>query len=426
MINLIDLSREERTLITIQCESFCLSDRNQVKNLNNVHRELLKLFTKKYEKELWTFLSACGKAMRYGTLGSLFTLRNADYATINKANPNSKVSYRKTIALIEMLHKQGYIIVYKGFYDHTTDTSIKSCFLMQPSLLHMFEGINFGSFAAKRNPMDMIEIRDMESKVVISDLSKLRGIKKKRELVCKYNDNLQNFDIRCKGRKTVAVYKRVFTDDLGKAGRWYSFNGLQTAPKTLRPDITINGVKTTEIDFKQMHPRLLLCLEGVKRSYDFEPYKVPKGTVKTLEGDYDKIIRKLCKKTLLCVLYAKSSEGAAKAVMFDYSKNKHLYKGVVMEGLSDFRKLVKALEDTNHNISHWFYTKGLWAKLQGYDAEITAKIIEKFIDLGECILPWHDSYVVEKHLTQTLIDVMMSSWKDVMGTSNNCYYDIEF
>ena len=64
--------------------------------------------------------------------------------------------------------------------------------------------------------------------------------------------------------------------------------------------------------------------------------------------------------------------------------------------------------------------------LQHYDSEIASLIIDKFIKLGKCILPWHDSFVVQVSDRDLLIHIMREAWESVLGKRDNCFYDIEF
>ncbi len=422
MINLLEMSKEDRTLITIQCESFFLQY-EETKAFTPVFKELIPLCKRTDKNEVWLFITACAKALKYDNTGSQFSLRASDYTEASKGR--KKVSYRKAMRVIDVMEEHGYIKMYKGFYDHDSSTSIKSCFIMTEKILTLFEDINVKKFGTKRDPMEMVEIRDMETKQRITDLSKLRGIKGARDLVLRFNNHLQQFDIRIKGRKSVTVFKRVYCDDLNGAGRWYSFNGFQTASKLLRPKITINGVQCTEIDYAQIHPRILYTLEGVAKPFNFEPYYVPSGVVL---GD-EKPVRRFLKMAMMCLLYAKSKRSAIQALQYKLKEDEALedrkYESVKI-GLGGYGCLFSALESNNSEIKHWFYKKGLWAMLQSYDSKILADILERGIDDGIPMLPWHDSVVTTKGNRDYLITSMKCAWVNVLGTDINCFYSVEF
>lgn len=424
MIELESLSREERTLITIQCESFFLSY-TEVKAFNPIHKKLLPYCKRVNSKELWLFITACAKALKYGNSGSQLSLRSQDYTDASKKA--KKVSYRKTLKVINIMEEQGFITMYKGFFDANTDTSIKSCFIIKEALLELFEGVNVEKFGTKRDPMDMVEIRDSATKEQITELSKLRGVKNARDLVMRFNNNLQKHDIRIKGRKAVTVFKRIYANDLKGAGRWYSFNGFQTASKLLRPFITINGQKCTEIDFAQIHPRILYTLEGISKPMQFEPYSVIKGVV---SGE-SKYTRRFLKMALMCLLYAKSEKSAMSALRKkledDQKKEPELqvYKTVKV-GMGGYKRIFIELRKTNSEIEHWFYKKDLWTLLQHYDSSILAEILERGIGDNIPMLPWHDSVVVSVDDRDYLIDTMRYAWEKIMGTKINCFYTIEF
>ena len=424
MIDLEGLTKEERTLITIQCESFFLSY-TEVKAFNMIHKELLPYCKRVNAKELWLFIAACAKALKYGNGGSQFSLRSQDYTDASKVA--KKVSWRRSLKVITIMEEQGFITMYKGFFDMATDTSIKSCFIMEDKLHQLFEGVNVEKFGTKRDPMSMVEIRDSETKEQITELSKLRGIKNVRDLVERFNHNLQKHDIRIKGRKAVTVFKRIYANDLSGAGRWYSFNSLQTASKTLRPFITIGGEKCTEVDFCQIHPRLLYTLEEISKPKHFEPYSVVKGVV---IGEA-KAARRFLKMALMCLLYAKSEKAAMSALrkkLDDDSKKEvdlQVYHTVKV-GMGGYKRIFVELRKTNAEIEHWFYKKDLWTLLQHYDSTILAEILERGIEDNVPMLPWHDSVVVTRSNQEYLITTMKDAWYKVMGTDINCFYTIEF
>lgn len=423
MINLKDLSIEERTLITIGCDPFYIGF-TQDNKLKPVHNELSKYFPSNHKKELWVFITAAVSPIKNNLSGSIFSMRKEDYTKANKLN-NSKISYVKCKRIIDKLDDLGYITLYKGFYDHSESLSLKSCFIINDKLRLLFDRINIDKVGRPLPIETYVELKDSKTKEIITELSKLKGIKNKRELVKKYNEMLLKFDIRCKSHRVSAVYKRVFTDLLDLHGRWYSHGSFQTTSSLLRPFITINGVKTTEVDFRQMHPRILMELDGIKKPMNWEPYT----DISDITGGCKKESRTLSKFALMCLLNCETT-GKAKSALFKYfcdDKNKEnrvipslkLPKGSV-------NKIFERLLEKNKEISHWFGKEKLWAVLQHYDSEIASFIIDKFIKLGKCILPWHDSFVVQVGDRDLLINIMREAWESVLGKRDNCFYDIEF
>lgn len=423
MINLKDLSVEERTLITIGCEPFYIGFKQDSK-LKPVYNKLIKYLPTNHSKELWVFITATINPIKYDLGGSLFSLRKEDYAVANKIN-NSKISYVRCKRVVEILEKEGYITFYKGFYDHDTSTSLKSCFIIEDKLRLLFNGVNISKIGRPRPLESYIELRDAKTKELITELSKLSGVKSKRELVKAYNDLLLTFDIRCKSFKVSVVYKRVFTDNLSLHGRWYTQGSFQTTESYLRKFITINGVKTTEVDFRQMHPRILMELDGVVKPMSWEPY----ADIQDVVGGDNKAARTLSKFAMMCLLNCEKINTAKSALYKIYSDDlkstNSLFKNLKLEKGS-INIIFNRLIDKNKSISHWFGKEGLWAILQHYDSEIAAYIIDRFVKLGKCILPWHDSFVVAVCDRGLLIDTMREAWEFVLGSRHNCFYDVEF
>ncbi len=427
MIDMKGLTREERTLITITCEPFYIGYK-VVNSFKKIHSELLGNFLPNHKKDLWVFITACSQALRHNLEGVMFTLNKNNYAKANKLN-GSKLSYVKCKRIVQEMHDLGYITFYKGFYDHKAGLSVRSCFIINDKLKAMFDRVDFKRFGNPRPIETLVEIRDSETDMLITSLSKLRGIKSKRALVKQYNEFLTGFDIRCKSRKACAVYKRVFTDSLDKHGRWYSQSTLQTTKSYLRKSITIDGYSTTEVDYMAQHPRILLELSGIKKPMSWQPYV---DITDILKCDA-KVARKFSKIALLCLLNSKSV-GVAKSALWKHyeddmkkSKEDRVFGSCKFEkGGKGITKIFDRLIEHNHEISHWFGKEDLWAILQHYDSQMVAHVLTAFMEEGKCCLPWHDSFIAERKDQDFLIECMRNAWKEVLQTNHNCFYDIEF
>jgi len=419
-INLKDLSPEDRTLITIGCEPFYIGF-NENKKLIPVHNHFMKYLPSNHKKEVWVFITSAINPIKKGLSGSMFSLRKANYTKANELN-GSKISYVKCKRVVETLDKLGYINLYKGFFDLETNTSLKSCYTITDRLIEVFDKVDMERVGRPLPVATFIELRDSKTGDLITELSKLRGIKNKRELVVKYNKVLEAFDIRCKMHPVCAVYKRVFTDCLDKHGRWYTQSCLQTTRSEFRKHITINGMKTTEVDFKQMHPRILMEIDKVYKPMSWEPYCCIKDILG--EGDDTNSSRLLSKYAMMCLLNSKDIK-TAKAALFKIFSEKSEFKGIRL-GKGDITKIFDRLIEKNENIAHWFGKEDLWAMLQHYDSEIAAYVINVFTNLSKCVLPWHDSFVVSVNDRDLLIQTMRDGWKEVLGDNRNCFYDIEF
>lgn len=426
MRNLKDLTIEERTLITIGCEPFYINY-VQDNKLKGVHNHLMELFPQNHKKEVWVFITSAINPIKFNLSGSLFSMRKADYTTANSKH-NKNISYVKCKRVVERLDELGYIEFFKGFYDAENNVSLKSCYLIKDKLISLFDSVDILRAGRPRPVETFIELRDPATDELITELSKLRGIKDKRELVKRYNTLLSKFDIRCKSHPVCAIYKRVFTGDLTKHGRWYSQSSLQTTRSEFRKFLTINGFRTTEIDFKQMHPRILMTLDKVYKPMSWEPYADISDITKDLTGGNES--RLLSKLAMMCLLNADNLKSAKSALFKIYvddasKKEDKLFANLTL-GKGTISEVFNRLIEVNSQISHWFGKEDLWAILQHYDSEIAAYIIEKFIELDKCILPWHDSFVVQVEDRNLLIDIMKEAWGHVLGDTRNCFWDVEF
>ena len=148
---------------------------------------------------------------------------------------------------------------------------------MKKKYLDLWGGIDVGKIPPL-NEEELITVRDRKTKDELP-LQGRKGVAEMRELVKRMNDKLHNTEVKINGEVCASVqYNRIFSDDLEKDGRFYVIGGgVQTAPALLRKtSLYIDEDKTVELDFKAMHPSLLLelmsvgaCKEGME--FDVSP-----------------------------------------------------------------------------------------------------------------------------------------------------------
>lgn len=427
MIELKTMSEEERTLITIQCDSFFL-DYEEIPAYKEVWSFLRRRYSYKYTKEIWTVIYAFRKALSYNIRGSTIPLDKNSYTKANSVHEKG-VSFSRMKRLLSLLEADGYIKLYKGFKDLTDGTAISTCMLLTDKYLRLVEGIPVKDRYVSPDFSGLVELRDPYTKLPITDPCKLEGSNLLEEGLSSYNKHISTFDIRVKGRKALTVYKRVFSGDFNSLGRYFSKGRFQTTKKVLRSQITINGKQTTELDYSSIHLSMLYCECGIVLDNDFDPYQVK---IKALDGADPKQLRSLCKRAVMCLLNSSSRGEAIQAVRYHYllDKKKPIdsqeYSSVILEGKGCYSNLFDAIEDHNSRVSHFFYTERLWAYLQGLDSKIATYILKVFTEAGKVALPWHDSFVVCREDRDFLHETMVDAWHEVLGTYDNCKVEVEF
>lgn len=419
MIELKDLTEEERYSILRGCEPFTISQ-SRATWMRHVINKLVPLYGN--EQELWVLATAAAKAIRYGGDRSIFSFNHKKYT---KTYTGSKytINYDNMRALIQLMELQGLLTAYIGCTtgDLKGLTYWESCIHFHDKFLSLFPREKCMTYSQAR-VMDNISVLDLEKSTKKTpvdksgyQLSGLAGIQPIRTSLENYNKLLAESDIYIAGDRAVALYFRKFHDNLEKHGRFYTASTLQSERSLLRKSITINGNKTCEIDYSTMHPRILAELNGYVLPPDYDCYSVDVKT--TLEPE---VIRKLCKMALLLILNS-GSKGQAYSSLAKYTRDESIpHDKVLIHSIID--KMIK----NNKHISDHFFNKELWMKLQNIDSNIAAHIIDHFTKQGIPSLAYHDSFVVSYDKRDELSSVMFSAWEAVLGSNANCRVKIAY
>jgi hypothetical protein len=198
------------------------------------------------------------------------------------------------------------------------------------------------------------------------------------------------------------LLRRVFSrGSMELGGRFYG-GWWQYIPSENRPYITINGSATTEIDFSELHPRLLYISQGLAppsgdlydvglhiagQPYDaaIEPYKSQRKLVKEV---FNALLNDETNR------YRPSDKEMAKA------------------GIT-FAKL-KQLIIKRHPPLKEALGKGVGLQFQYKDSIIAEKVMLSLFDHGITCLPVHDSFIVPAHQWSELQTAMDVAFAEVM------------
>lgn len=199
--------------------------------------------------------------------------------------------------------------------------------------------------------------------------------------------------------------RRVFSrGSMERGGRFYG-GWWQFIPSEFREYVTINGLATVEIDFSELHPRLLymsqnlapptgdlydigLLVDGKPYDANVEPYKTQRGIVKEVFN----------------------------ALLNDESGSYRLStKKVKKVGLS-LGKLKKLILK-RHPPLKAVLGKGVGLGFQYIDSQIAEIVMLDLLDKGITCLPVHDSFVVPRHQGQELANAMNKAFAAVMGVN---------
>lgn len=415
MIELKDLTEMERIKISSQCEPVFLVYKKQKVFTEIFNRTSVNL-KDKYHKELWLVLTCILKGLRYGAKGTRISLNKNHYTLANKVHGQGLYLPRLK-KVLDHLDELGFIYYYKG-YKLNEKEKMTTCVIPTDKFLSFIDMDKVKRFAAKRDPLDYIEVKgDSDGEVVMLSLKDFRGYTSYAKHLERYNillsnsrveasfDGIEYFDCSLS-------YKRVFFQGFDQAGRFYSTGSFQTMKSESRKHLKINGLKTTEVDFCNLHPRLLYTLEGIKLPIDWDAYCLENITCD----------RTFIKKAYLSVLFSESKEAAIKSIL--YSANKGGYKEYQNKPFCE--ELVNTILEKNKPIHNYFFQEKLWAKLQNLDGRLASYIIYKFTSDNDVCLGWHDSFVVTYDKRSELINIMKEAWYNIFGTYENFKVKVEY
>lgn len=187
---------------------------------------------------------------------------------------------------------------------------------------------------------------------------------------------------------------RVFNNGTFKHGGRFYGGWWQSAKRSFRPTITINGESTVEVDYKGLHPTILFLRHGLPVPED--PYALVPG------ADGDNEIRDFAKKTFLALLNAKS-------LRTNEPKNFNPEKLGIAKG--EFQKQVRDAFSTLPGV----FGSGIGVELQREDSDLAERVMLHFVRMGIPILPVHDSFIVERRYGNMLINTMKGTFEQRYG-----------
>jgi hypothetical protein len=333
------------------------------------------------------------------------------------SNGWKKTQYTKagnsTIKIINKLHKRGYIEMKKG-HTYQPDPREARIWAMEKLLSYFRELPNSVIY----KPVELVILRDAEGKP--KEYDETRKTSRIRSILKHANDVNGKAEIRCGKYKLdaflVAIFNREFTlyGRLHTRGSRWHYQGFS---KKERQEFTINGDRTTELDFSGFHPRLLYAKEGIQFPVNGDPYSVIIN---------DPQCRDLLKIALLSLMNA-----GGKWIEYEYDHyktGKHvevkwwmtpeqqpvgvinhelkndpvLRKRLEKIGITEASQIIDAFREAHKPIAHYFCNgKDNGLRIMNQDATIALAIVKHFTSKNIPILAIHDSFIVQaKHRNQ--------------------------
>ena len=355
---------------------------------------------------------------------------------LGKINHLSQYFIRETI---DALYKLGWTEVQEGHrlnVDETLPTRLHATgelldYFNKKGLIWTSYSVPLESVVLKdydRENKESFQVRVPKTPIVRKMNANLRKINEhlNQQAICLHlrNDNLKRLTARMSQPKYRSEWHRTYPEEYGKllnfnqrllrrifargkldhGGRFYG-GWWQFIPSEFRPYITINGLATTEIDFSELHPRLLYAKVN-KPPPEGDLYDIglhPNGQ------EYDKTKepyttqRRIVKEAFNALLNDESGR-------YQTDKKDLKILGITYKELKNL--IVKRHPPLKDHIG-----KGVGLTFQFIDSQIAERVMLKLIDKGITCLPVHDSFIVSNLQLNELKEAMDKAFSEVISGS---------
>ena len=265
----------------------------------------------------------------------------------------------------------------------------------------------------------VIEVRNSSGEVITKRLTPKQ--KEAMKMLNSYNEKILSAALTIDDNYFNIQLKKVYLHSSFECGgRNYIVgeDSNEVLNKMKRKKLLIDGEPTCELDFSNLHPRILADMDGVTLPKDFDPYSIE------MEGFEDnKLFREICKKGLLIALncgdMVRSSAALASSLSEPSIKSridKAKAKGTFPEILRCKKILEKLVEHNGYLLNH--IHSGIGHELTNIESQIMDIIIENILMEGEVLIPIHDSVIVVESFKDKAEKIMYNAYDVVVGGEN--------
>jgi len=335
------------------------------------------------------------------------------YSQMRKEKKADWYTARILTYVIDCFEKAGFIEIIAGYCNSFTGVTKSPMF--RP--LDTFKEL-VGVLEYELKPLrDYVRLKNSDGLIV--DFTECKESKKAYRIARKWfnllneqpitNDDIIPEDVQYlfKGNTLIPTEpKIIYSDNFKKEGRFYSTvcNLPNKNERKVRESLKINGNKTIELDFKSMHPNILLHMEGKQSS----------STVYTIPDNHKDLVKIIvltainCKDiNVLCKAVRKkvSDDG----MRFDYKLTDDVILDLFEKWCKEYPMLVE------------YMNKNMGLKLMFIDGQICLDVLDYFNKKNILCLSIHDSFRIEEKYMKELEEVM----KRVYRKHTGCYPIIE-
>lgn len=382
------------------------------------------VYSKKWLEASWLFCNIVDYAVAYK---SKYVLKGLNPRSWNSGGTEATLSEFKHV--LDVLSEGGWVKVYRGGITSVDIYGFKfmrSVIEIDKGLISRVEGLRFHASNKTQRRVDLEKAfaREEDTKKEIK-LIKTMKVEMYNNISKKYNEFLSGFDLKYDGELVpIQQYRPIFIEDDTKGGRWYNVSGgVQTLPRSLRGGLTIDGEKLSEVDYKEMHPRMLMqelyndgnkdVAKLVKSGVRFNPYAMHSLEGTNLKEEDARVAAKLA---LLICLNAKDRRSAVFAVRKKYRE----------EGLCrtiSVPNVVSRVVESNLIIKDFLFS-GEGVYLQNRDSYIMATILNTCVNRGIPVLPYHDGVLVKDSDKGEVKKIFEDSWEKSYRSKVFCEVEV--
>ena len=185
---------------------------------------------------------------------------------------------------------------------------------------------------------------------------------------------------------------RIFHDDHLKTGGRFYGGWWQEIPEKYRQNIIIDGKRTVECDFSNMHPSILYAKEGLP---------IPDEAYSPIAGEHNRDIVKRCFNAMLNA----SDEMSQPPRGVDITPTGYNW--------AQLKSRIRAFHEPI--AQHFCKGAGMW--LMREDSDLAEQVMLHFIKMGYPCLPVHDSFIMHHGLAGELEDKMKAVFTERYGVA---------
>lgn len=359
---------------------------------------------------------------------------------------NKDLSYNILIRFVDFMVEKGMAVTMKG--NKLYSCSVPSLLIVNPNVEELIPDINTEDNFYKKPKIPCVKVTDTQGKPI-----PLEEVNNKDYLIMveeQTNTLLDNYhSIVDDNKPEINNYSlgevrlhRVIKEKEYVNCRWFDDGSFQGKPKDLRKHLTFKGSPTVSLDFKSLHPAILLYYKGV-RLEDHNPYpnidfiSVNKRDLNKFKAYYNissyDPVRNIVKKLFLAMINASSINMAVGSIYEDLYKDR-LKKGTYKEhtmkyigiGDIDLHKVAECILKHNEVISEYLGV-GEGNSLQYVDSMIIYHCIEDLVKIGLPFIPVHDSISCRVEDKEVVLSIMERSFVKAVGEGSefNCIIEEE-